>query len=312
MTEESRTDNKSGLSIIVPAFNEEAYITHVVESINRSLSRINYEVIVVNNGSNDRTKEFLLNTDAEVIDIPRSTISAARNRGVDAASFNVVAFIDADVRITERWAAEICRTVNEIRGEFVITGARYVIPEIPSMLERCWFEPLSSRGLSYINGGNLIMSKETFCRIGGFDENLETGEDYEFCVRARGKGVRIAINVNFVAIHDGYPKNILDFCKREIWHGKGDFQNFKSFLNSRVSIAAVIFGICHLLLFGSILVGDIFIASIMLATIAAICSAMAVNIFHASGPRITIYNIPICYFYLISRFISLPAVLFGK
>jgi GT2 family glycosyltransferase len=74
---------------------------------------------------------------------------------------------------------------------------------------------------NYINGGNLIVTKEFFSRIGGFHPEYRTGEDVRFCQDAVENGGRILKVDAISAVHHGYPKTVRDFFKRERWHGLG-------------------------------------------------------------------------------------------
>src|SRR5690625_7524289 len=72
--------------------------------------------------------------------------------------------------------------------------------------------------------------------VGGFDQGIITGEDVDFCLRAARQGVRLVVNEQFVAHHAGYPRSLLSFFNRELWHGTGDFRNARTFFHSKVAI----------------------------------------------------------------------------
>ena len=300
------------ISFIIPAYNEEDYIDSLVKAIRQSVIQLQYEIILIDNGSTDKTTLIALNHNLQVFSIPKNTVSFARNMGASKANAQIIVFLDADVRVTETWGKELKNKLDYILNESIVTGSRYVIPEKSSWIEKNWFEPLSKKNVSYINGGNLIMSKNTFYQAGKFEELMETGEDYEFSMRAIKKGIAIVNNSKFEAIHDGYPKNIVSFCKREIWHGKGDYQKLKTFIRSKVSIIAVSFGLLNLSIIASTLSGSYSLSSGLIFCVLLLCSTMSLNIFYKSGFRLVISNIPLCYFYLISRFISLFVVLKGR
>jgi GT2 family glycosyltransferase len=72
----------------------------------------------------------------------------------------------------------------------------------------------------HINSGNLFVPRRLFIELGGFDETLSSGEDAEFCCRAK-KRVKIIADDKIHVVHLGNPKTIELFLKREIWHGIG-------------------------------------------------------------------------------------------
>ncbi|MGE6149165.1 glycosyltransferase family 2 protein [Aeromonas media] len=94
---------RDGLSIIIPAFNAEHTIGRTLTSVVKSLDDILYEIIIVDDGSSDGTKDivkdFYINN--ELISLvylyqENQGVSAARNNGVDAAKYQFISFLDAD------------------------------------------------------------------------------------------------------------------------------------------------------------------------------------------------------------------------
>ncbi len=300
------------LSIIIPAYNEADYIESLIDSIRNSVKNIQFEIIVIDNGSTDNTAQIANDAGATVYSTSRNTVSKARNTGLNKANADILAFLDADVRITKKWGEEIVKIIPELRNEHILTGARYLIPENPGWIEKHWFEPLSKKDVSYINGGNLILSKNTYEIIGGFNDDLITAEDYEFSMRALSKGVVIKNNTNLEAIHDGYPKNLYNFCKREFWHGKGDCQSIALLLKSKVSMAAIIFGFLHILFIMCLIFQKTTYSTIFLTAIFVLTVFMSLKIFNSGNIKNVLLNIPMCYLYLISRFFSFIAVITGN
>ena len=300
------------MTFIIPAYNEQQYISSLIDSINRIGTELSYQTIVVDNGSTDSTSDIACNMNNVVVfKIQPSTISYARNYGASKATSEVIIFLDADVRLSNEWHSQLLKRINEIKEKTILTGSRYVIPEDPSWIEKYWFLPLSRKKTSYINGGNIITNKKTMALIGGFDESLETGEDVDFSIRAKKKGIVIDIDPGFKAIHDGYPKTIKQFCKREIWHGKGDYKNISTFIKSKIAILSFIFGVLHFACLMLLIIGDITMLLLALALIAVMSSGMSIFIFRRYGMRHVVTNIVLCYFYLMSRFISFLTVLKG-
>ena len=82
------------VSVIIPAYNVESYINKSINSV-MSQSYSDWELIVVNDGSTDRTRDVIqrfLNKDdrISIIDQNNGGVSSARNRGIDAANGNCV------------------------------------------------------------------------------------------------------------------------------------------------------------------------------------------------------------------------------
>lgn len=224
------------ISFIMPTLNEEKHICGVLESIRDCIgTRFRYEVLVVDNGSSDRTVEIATKNGAICQIAPDCNISSLRNLGGAKATSDVLVFLDADVYLTAEWGVRIESVLERLHNQpCVITGSHCGISSENSWIELVWFEPRTkNREVSYINSGHLIVDKKFFLSLGGFDSDLETGEDYEFCVRAKSKGARIENDPDLRVVHEGYPKSIKSFFKRERWHARGDYASFKSIFSSK-------------------------------------------------------------------------------
>lgn len=268
------------VSIIIPAHNEAHFITFTVNRLHEVLKdHVPYEVIIVENASTDGTRDALRTLDdVTVIHVDQKvTVSMARNIGIAAAQLPIIALVDADVLLTAQWAAELVRQIDQLRQDpLQITGCRYALSESPSWIEKSWFAHMRASGTPYINSGNLITTREVMDLVGGFDPGMITGEDVDFCLRAARQGVRLVVNEQFVAHHEGYPRSLLSFFNRELWHGTGDFRNARTFFQSKVAIFSmattimvVVSVLCFLLGYST--------TSLALLAIAFLANASAVN-----------------------------------
>ena len=272
---------------------------------------MNAQLIVVDNGSTDGTFELAESLGAEVY---RSggAVASARNKGARKAKASVLAFLDADVEITESWGDSIAQTVDSIiSDENILTGAWYRIRNNPSFLERYWFMPLESGEHSHMNAGNLLISTSTFHKLNGFDESLTTGEDYEFSKRAIRNGLRIIENRELAVIHYGYPTSIRDFFRREVWHGMGDYSSIKALLNSKVAllsqlILVMVAGAIIAAGIGSGMVSATFVMLTMIITI-----AVSIWKYGSFGYSYVLVNAPIYLIYFVARAWSVFPVVTG-
>lgn len=241
--EEPNTKELKGISFIIPTLNEETMISSTINAIT-SHADLPYEVIVVDNGSKDRTRIIAKENGALTFENHEASIAELRNIGAKRSKYEVIAFLDADVTISDNWFEEFKKVFGTISNqEFWITGYRCRPTGKNSFFDKHWFSRLSqlkSGKTKYINSGHMITSKSTFYKIGGFDSSLTTSEDVDFCVRAQKIGVIISQDSNLVAYHSGYPKTAFQFIQREAWHGKQDFQNLSSLSHSKVGILALL------------------------------------------------------------------------
>lgn len=207
-------------SVIVPAFNEERFVGRCLASVlAQEYPRALVEVIVVDNGSTDRTVAICQNEGAMVLSYPGLRVGALRNRGAAAAKGEILAFLDADCAATPAWLRS---AADALATEPCVTGDSYDIPANAHWIERAWFsqEHRGRRCTTLIPSGNLFVTREEFLRLGGFNENLQAGEDAEFCLRA-SQSLPIIADDRIRVIHHGNPKTLRQFLARESWHGMG-------------------------------------------------------------------------------------------
>lgn len=224
---------KKKISVIIPVFNEEEHIEKTLSALNQSK---NLEIILVDNGSTDRTAEIARKQGIKTINFPVGTIAAVRNRGVLESSSDILVFIDADVTVTQEWHNKLSESLEEIRQHpLLVTGSRYQSPGNKSMLNKYWYAELTKYDASYINAGHMITSRLLFDKIHGFSENLETAEDYDFCQKAIQVGAIIRDNPELIVVHDGYPQTFVGFIQRERWHGRQDFASWHSLIDSKIA-----------------------------------------------------------------------------
>ncbi len=220
------------ISFIIPCKNEEDTIETCLNSVIEEGRKIkSFEVILVDNGSTDNTLKKVASYGEQVSlhILKNCSISALRNLGGRQAKFNWLAFIDADVELETCWAEGFASGLQKalksgVPSERVLIGATYNNPQDPSWVQTAWYLQLESRDriqTDYINGGNLVVHKELFNSVGGFNISCKTSEDVRFCKDAIVAGGKIIKEKQMRTIHYGYPKNLIGFFKRERWHGSG-------------------------------------------------------------------------------------------
>jgi glycosyltransferase involved in cell wall biosynthesis len=175
------------LSVVIPAYNEELLITECIRSIKQSLKSIKYEIIVVDNGSTDNTALLAKEAGAIVLTECRKGITRARQTGFELASYELVAFIDADSILPEDWLNYALPAVEKI--DVVAVSGPVVYYElskskrIVSFVFYC-FAKIFHFWLPMLQGGNFILRKQSLLQAGGFNTNIEFyGEDTDTAVR---------------------------------------------------------------------------------------------------------------------------------
>jgi glycosyltransferase involved in cell wall biosynthesis len=294
------------VSFIIPAKNEENEIGDTLNSILTSNFDLDYEVIVVDHNSTDQTAAISQKMGAKVFTKHGGNISSVRNFGANAAFGDVFIFLDADVSITTEWTENFPKIADTIqKNSYYMTGSHCRTPGNRNWLDKYWFSKFSqAETTNHIGSGHMIISRELFMELGGFDETLETGEDYDICIRAKKAGATLKNDIHLKVIHRDYPKTLLELIKREAWHGVGDAKNLKTIVKSKVALSAIAFICMHLILIITTLAGSVFGSLIALNAIFLLLLLSSIYKFKHNGITIVTINAVVFYFYYIGRSLS--------
>jgi glycosyltransferase involved in cell wall biosynthesis len=193
------SQDKSLISVIVPAYNAEKTIKECVESLlNQSYGT--YEVIVVDNNSTDDTRRILESFGEKIKTLKevKKGSFAARNTGVKNSKGEVLAFIDADCIAENDWLEKLTEPLLSKR-EVAAYGSSVDIQEtrwskIEHLFEESVIRNFSREG--YIQMGdtkNLAILKNVFDKLGGFDDSFEWSGDTDFGLRLIEREYRIKL-----------------------------------------------------------------------------------------------------------------------
>ena len=198
------------ISIVIPAYNEEALLAATLNAVRASAVAIGvpYEVIVVDDGSTDRTAEIARENGARVVAVHLRQIGAARNAGAKAAAGDLLVFVDADTLITP----EVLRAAVAAVDAGAVGGgsAGRVESNDPA-----WGPPLMAfaswlmRTAGWAAGCFVFVRTDVFNRVGGFDERYFASEEIHLS-RAVKKHGRFVILREFV-ITSGRKGRIFTF-----------------------------------------------------------------------------------------------------
>ena len=125
--------NDFRISLVIPAYNEEKYIADCLKSVFSSSANF-FEIIVVDNNSNDRTREIASSFEGVKVFLEeRAGVMNARKRGVDESKGDIIAFIDADTKMINGWYEKI---VDKFSDPKVVTLSGPYIYENISFLNK--------------------------------------------------------------------------------------------------------------------------------------------------------------------------------
>ena len=206
------------IDIIIPCLNESEYLSKTLQALTKLTKNLSCKVniILMDNGSTDNSLEIAKNFNIKSKIKKNIPIGKLRNLGVSYMRGDILVFLDADVEITPQWVSALFDFVAITeKNDLIISGFRCACPVNNNLLQRCWFNSAKTNS-NYINSGNMVTTRNLFKITGGFDPTLTTGEDWDFCQRAKKKGGIIRPNPLFLTYHNGYPKTITLFFFREL------------------------------------------------------------------------------------------------
>lgn len=167
------------LSFIIPAWNEEALIGATIESLQSAAHDFEYEIIVANDASDDRTAEIASALGAKVVQCNNRQIGPTRNDGANEASGDVYIFVDADTVVSKDVVRE---TVEAIENGAVAGGSfpRFdgKIPLIATLLATVLEFAFKMKGIAA--GAYVYCTSEAFLNSGGFDPKFYAAEEVHF------------------------------------------------------------------------------------------------------------------------------------
>jgi len=191
------------LSFVIPAYNEESYLSACLESILEQTRDIpgGAEIVVVNNASSDRTREIALGfPGVTVVDEPRKGLTYARQAGFCASSGELIANVDADSRLTPGWVDLVLKAFEEEGDLVAVSGPLVYYDLLPSQrvsVQLFYMLAFIVYGLnryilragSMVQGGNFILKRKALESIGGFNLAIQFyGEDTDIARRMNKLG----------------------------------------------------------------------------------------------------------------------------
>jgi len=171
-------------SIIIPTYNRAHVLRRAIDSV-LSQSYQDFEIVVVDDGSTDQTKQLIISMANDKIGYYYQTnggVSKARNLGTWHAKGRYLIFLDSDDEMNSHYLSEVSEQVASspsiifVGVEIAINGQflKAILPKLP-------YGKLSDRGL-YL-AGSFVIERSLFLKIGGYDEALRYSENTELSLR---------------------------------------------------------------------------------------------------------------------------------
>lgn len=215
------------VSVIVCTYNGNRTVQDCLEGMLR-LEYPNFEVIVVNDGSTDATEKVVKSYGFRVISTRNLGLSNARNMGLEAATGEIVAYIDDDAYPDPHWLTYLAATF--MNTDYAGVGGPNIAPAGEGAISECVAHApggpvhvlLSDKEAEHIPGCNMAFRKATLKEIGGFDPQFRTaGDDVDVCWRLQERGRTLGFNAAAVVWHHR-RNSVAAYWKQQVNYGKAE------------------------------------------------------------------------------------------
>jgi glycosyltransferase involved in cell wall biosynthesis len=224
----------SRITIVIPMFNEARHIGRTLRAAGQAAEAAGLEcdLVVVDNGSQDQGPQIARELGAQVLILPGLHIGALRNHGAANARGEWLAFIDADIEVPMDWLTLLLEL--ESGGQADVLALDCDTPTEAPWFAHAWQRRTllpnthTLHSVQWLTTFNLLMRREWFVRIGGFDESLRTGEDKDLTMRLSRAGARLLAVNESVALHWGYEGSWREWLGKEMWRQGSHLQLLRS------------------------------------------------------------------------------------
>lgn len=191
------------VSFVIIAFNEEANIAATISRITALHGLADYEIVVVNDGSRDRTAEIVSNiaasnSNVKQIDLSNNTGRGnARKMGVESANGELIATIDADILLPPDW---LVRARAALMDSDAVGGTAVPDGDVAYIHRRFRLAPRLVGQTTAVTGSNALYRRSVF-ELATFDPELRNGEDCAFNYLMEDRGLSFATVPGLVVEH---------------------------------------------------------------------------------------------------------------
>ncbi len=258
-TRNTGRDRHPSVAVVIPVRNNRDGVRRCIRALRAAAYAGPVAVTVVDNGSVDGSGEVADSMGARVVHVPDGGAAAARNAGAAASEGEVLAFVDADQRVAADWLARGVETL--LAHPLSVVGASQLPPEEPTWVQATYdglrSRPAGVESVEWLAAGGLLVRRDTFERVGGFDVTLETCEDVDFCRRVRALDGVVLNDGRLRVVHDGDPPTLAALFRGELWRGKDNLRFAMAHRPSLRELPSVLMPVMNLVALGGILAGAV-------------------------------------------------------
>ena len=215
------------ISVVVASFNGARTLRDTLEGLKR-LRYPDFEAIVVNDGSTDATASIAAEYDVKLISTPNNGLSHARNLGWQAATGEIIAYIDDDAWPDPHWLHYLA--YRFMTGNWVGVGGPNIAPAGDGAVADCIANApggpvhvlISDTEAEHIPGCNMAFRRDALAAIGGFDPRYRSaGDDVDVCWRLQERGGRIGFHAGAMDWHHR-RNSVAMYWRQQKGYGKAE------------------------------------------------------------------------------------------
>jgi GT2 family glycosyltransferase len=230
---------------VVPVYNRAAALSACLDSLFRqSYPHDRYEVIVVDDGSSDRTAEVAQAAGSQwdgtlrVLRKANGGPASARNAGIRAAHGDVIAFTDSDCIADANWLSGLIAALTAYQVDGVGGPLRNVAPPgwVSDYLQANVFfrHRVRAGRVDYLVTANVAFRRDALLAVGGFSERKGAwGEDADLSFRLRAAGYTLALAREGAVTHFGSPTTARQLAAEVFRYGYGNAVLSRGWRNHR-------------------------------------------------------------------------------
>jgi len=217
-------------SVVIPTYNEAKYISKTLYALKNQTFK-DFEIIVKDGQSRDKTVRIAKKFTKKVVSIRDCSAGDARNQGARYAEGEILVFMDADTLLQPETLARFCKLMDD---ESVVGASCRKVPQSGSILDRLLYEFVNistfvsaMMGLGGAHGNCMLIRRNVFEQIGGFNPNIIVAEEQEL-VRRASKFERYVFLLDHYVIEN--PRRLQKWGRLRLYKAWviGMFKSFKA------------------------------------------------------------------------------------
>ncbi len=213
-------------SVVIPAYNAENTLGACLKALAaQSVPRGRFEIIVVDDGSGDRTGDIARIGADLCLRQDNAGPATARNRGAAATKGAIILFTDSDCEPTGDWLMQMTKPfadpeVAGVKGAYLTRqrelAARFAQAEFADRYQLL----LKSRYIDMVDTYSAAFRREVFLEANGFDQGFSTAnnEDTELSYRLSAQGFKLVFNPRALVYHR-HPASFAKYLRTKFWRG---------------------------------------------------------------------------------------------